>query len=151
MERVAVPEILDVRDIHLGFRAGSVIDAIPMLLLPPLERRFDRATAQTIVEDAVKREREGTTNCGALALPHARVAAVSDFVVTVGANSAGVIEGQAEPRIIFAFISPASKRQEHLTLLASLARLSQNANVVRQVIEAKAPEDVIDTLRAAGI
>ena len=151
MEKIAVPEVLDVRDVHLGFRTSSVIDAIPTLLLPPLERRLDPAIAHAIVEEAIKREKDGTTNCGALALPHARAAAAADFIVTVGANSGGVFEGQAEPRIIFAFVSPAARRQEHLTLLASLARLSQNANVVRQVIEAKTPEEVIDTLRAAGI
>jgi mannitol/fructose-specific phosphotransferase system IIA component (Ntr-type) len=151
MEKLALPELLDARDVHLGFRAGSVIEAIPLLLGPALERRFDAATTQSIIDDAIKRELEGTTHCGALALPHARSAAVADFMLTMGANRDGVIEGQAEPRIIFAFISPAPKRQEHLTLLAALARLSQNPGVVRRLVEAVSREDVVETLRSSGI
>jgi len=146
-----VLELLDARDVQLGFRANSVVDAIPLLLRPALARRVDDATAQAIIDAAIKRESEGATMCGALVLPHARTSAVNDFVLTVAANPQGVIAGQAEPRIMFAFVSPASKRQEHLNLLAALARLSQNPGVVRQVVEATTSGRVIEILRGAGI
>lgn len=151
MEKIAVPELLDVRDVHLGFRASSVLDAIPLLLRPALARRVDDATAQSIIDAAIKRESEGATMCGPLGLPHARTNAIDDFLLAVAANPRGVIDDQAEPRIMFAFVSPASKRQEHLNLLAALARLSQNPGIVQKVVDAGAPGEVLDILRGAGI
>jgi mannitol/fructose-specific phosphotransferase system IIA component (Ntr-type) len=76
---------------------------------------------------------------------------VDEFVVSVGANPGGAIEGQREPRIIFAFVSPERKREEHLHFLASLARLSQNRELVERIASANEAEDVIAALRAAGL
>ena len=148
MERFAVADFLDVRDIHLRFRAASVIDAIPPLLQPALSRRLDESTVRSIINDVVKRETEGTTNCGALGLPHTRSDAVHDFVLSIGVNAEGVIAGQSEPRIMFAFVSPAAGRQEHLNFLAALARLSQNPALVEQIVLAVTPEQVIEAIRS---
>jgi mannitol/fructose-specific phosphotransferase system IIA component (Ntr-type) len=149
MERAAVSDLLDARDIHLRFRAPSVVEAIPALLQPALSRRLDEATVRSIIDDVVKRETEGTTNCGPLGLPHARSNAVDDFVLSIGVNSEGMIAGQREPRILFAFVSPAARRQEHLNFLAALARISQNPAIVEQIVRAVTPEQVIEAIRSA--
>jgi len=141
-----VADLLEPGDIHLHFDAASIAEAIPRLLEPALLREFhDPAIAKTIVDSAVRREEESSTRCGGtVALPHARSSAVDKFVVTLGVRD-------IDPRLIFAFVSPEGQREQHLKLLASLARLSQNSKVVEQITSASKVDQVIDALRSAGI
>jgi len=140
-------EFLRAEDIHLRFAAQSLIEAIPLLLRPALARRVgDRNVVEQIIEAAVKREGETSTRCGSLSLPHARSSAVPEFIVALGANASGVIAGEAEPRLIFTFVSPEAQRDQHLQLLASLARLSQNAQLVSAIAGATSAGDVLGML-----
>jgi mannitol/fructose-specific phosphotransferase system IIA component (Ntr-type) len=146
-----VADVLRAADIHVGFRAASVVDAIPELLAPALTRRsIDAATVESVISAAVRREQETSTRCGAVSLPHARSASVNDFVVALGANSDGVINGEPQPRVIFAFVSPENRREQHLQLLAALARLSQNEAIVEKIAGARSADQVIDALRAGA-
>jgi mannitol/fructose-specific phosphotransferase system IIA component (Ntr-type) len=146
-----VADVLRAADIHAGFRAASVVDAIPQLLRPALTRHnIDAATVENIITAAVRREEDTSTRCGALTLPHARSAAVNEFVVALGANSDGVVSGEPQPRLIFAFVSPESRREQHLQLLAALARLSQNEAIVEKIAGASSADQVLDALRAGS-
>ncbi len=149
---LTITELLRSEDIHLDFQALSILDAIPVLLGPALAQHVSKPEVRgEIITAVIKRERDTATICGTLALPHARHPLVDEFIVSVGANPNGVIAGQREPRVIFAFVSPERKRDEHLHFLASLARLSQNAKLVDQIAGAARPEDVIGALRTAGL
>jgi len=142
-------ELLRTDDVHLGFAASSVIEAIPLLLRPALQRRIhDGNVVEQIIDAAVKREEDTSTRCGALWLPHARSAAISEFVLALGANPAGVITGHPEPRIMFAFASPDGRREQHLQLLAALAKLSQNERIVEKISGASSAEHVMEMLNA---
>ena len=141
-------EFLRADDVHLQFSAPSVIEAIPLLLRPALERRIrDRSVVAQIIDSAVKREGETSTRCGSLSLPHARSSAVPSFILALGTNAAGVI-GEPEPRLIFAFVSPEAQRDQHLQLLATLARLSQNTRMVGAIAGAASAEEVLQMLGA---
>ncbi|HYS55439.1 MAG TPA: PTS sugar transporter subunit IIA [Thermoanaerobaculia bacterium] len=145
-------ELLDRGDIQLHFQAGSVAEAIPLLLRTALMRRVhDASVVSEIVDAAVKREQEISTMCGAVSLPHARSSKLDNFVLALGANAEGTIAGRRDPRLIFAFVSPEGKREQHLQLLASLARLSQNPKVVDQIAAASGADQVIEALRSAGV
>ena len=149
---IGLTDLLDLEDVHVEFQAASVIDAVPILLRPALTRRGIAPQAIEDVLNAVtRREHETATICGSLVLPHARCADVHDFVFAIGANASGVVAGSPEPRLILAFVSPDQKREQHLQLLASLARLSQNAPVVSEIAGAGTAEQIIDALRAAGV
>jgi mannitol/fructose-specific phosphotransferase system IIA component (Ntr-type) len=145
-------ELLDRGDIQLHFSAGSVEEAIPRLLQPPLMRRIhDPAAVSAIIDGVLKREHETSTMCGALALPHTRSSNLDNFILSLGANAEGTIAGHRNPLLIFAFVSPEGKREQHLHLLAALARLSQNPKVVDQIAGASSTDQVIDALRSAGM
>ncbi|HEX9407900.1 MAG TPA: PTS sugar transporter subunit IIA [Thermoanaerobaculia bacterium] len=145
-------ELLHVDDIHFDFRAASIIEAIPLLLRPALERRGEhRQRIDEIIASAIRREEDTPTRCGPLALPHARHAGVADFILSLGVNSAGILPGHPEPRLVFAFVSPEERREQHLQLLASLARLSQNEWIVEKIAGASAADQVVDALRSAGV
>lgn len=149
---VDLTELLHVDDIHFNFQTASVVEAIPLLLRPAImRRRNDSALADRIVAAAIKREEDTSTRCGPLGLPHARSAEVSEFILALGVNASGVIAGHPEPRLIFAFVSPEGRREQHLQLLASLARLSQNERTVEKIAGAATADEVLEALRAAGV
>ena len=149
---VDLTELLHIDDIHFNFQTVSVIEAIPLLLRPAIMRRLDDSVlADRIVAAAIKREEDTSTRCGPLGLPHARSAEVSEFILALGVNASGVIAGHPEPRLIFAFVSPEGRREQHLQLLASLARLSQNERIVEKIAGASTADQVLDALRAAGV
>ncbi|HUJ15191.1 MAG TPA: PTS sugar transporter subunit IIA [Thermoanaerobaculia bacterium] len=146
-----IAELLRADDIHLNFQAASVVDAIPLLLRPALTRRVkDSATVERAIDAAIAREHDTPTRCGPLGLPHARSSGVGEFIVALGANPAGVIAGQPQPRLIFAFVSPEELREQHLQLLAALARLSQNEWIVEKIAAASTPGQVFEALRASA-
>lgn len=143
-------ELLRADDVHLHFQSPSVVEAIPLLLRPAIERRVhNRDISEAIIDAAVKREADTPTRCGPLSLPHARSSSVTDFIVALGANTTGVIAGHPEPRLMFAFVSPEDRRDQHLQLLAKLAKLSQNERIVEKIAGANSGEDVLEILRAA--
>ncbi len=143
-------ELLRADDVHLHFQSASVVEAIPLLLRPALERRVhNRDISEAIIDAAVKREEDTPTRCGPLSLPHARSSSVADFILALGANATGVLAGRPEPRLMFAFVSPEDRRDQHLQLLAKLAKLSQNEWIVEKIAGAKRGEDVLEILRGA--
>ena len=143
-------ELLRADDVHLHFQSASVVEAIPLLLRPALERRVhNRDISEAIIDAAVKREEDTPTRCGPLSLPHARSSSVADFILALGANASGVLAGRPEPRLMFAFVSPEDRRDQHLQLLAKLAKLSQNEWIVEKIAGANSGEDVLEILRAA--
>jgi len=154
---IAMPAIVDLtgllraEDIHLRFEALSVSAAIPLLLRPALERCVhNREVSEAIIDAAVRREEDTPTRCGPLSLPHARSSAVSDFVLSLGANATGVIAGRPEPRLMFAFVSPDDRREQHLQLLAALARLSQNERLVERIAGAASGQEVLEILNSSA-
>lgn len=148
---IAITDLLRLEDIHVRFAAPSIIDAIPVLLQPALDHHVRSDVRDEIVASVIRREQETATTCGTLSLPHARNAHVHRFVVAVAANASGVVAGQPEPRIIFAFVSPDAKREEHLHFLASLARVSQNRALIDRIAGASDAGDVLAALRDAGL
>src|SRR5205807_7661625 len=106
---------------------------------------------ERITAALLAREREVSTVCGAiLALPHARDAAIAEFVAGLGVNANGVIEGNRTVRVIVAFVSPEGDRSGHLALLASLARLSRDARTIDALATAANPQAVVEILRQHG-
>jgi len=100
-----------------------------------------------LIDAVIAREREMPTTCGASAIPHARDVAVKSFVAAIGTNGGGIIEGQREPRVIIAFLSPLEKHGEHLQLLAALSRLAHDTPAMNAIAEAKTAEDAIALLK----
>lgn len=92
------------------------------------------------------RERETPTLCGAIAIPHARDAQVSRFIVSIAVNPTGVLEGVGAPRVLIAFLSPEVKRSEHLDLLARLARLSRDQAAISAMAAAATAQGVLEVI-----
>ncbi|MGZ7031308.1 MAG: PTS sugar transporter subunit IIA [Thermoanaerobaculia bacterium] len=145
-------DLLTTADIAFGIRAADIASAAARLLRETLPKRgYASADVSRLADAVVAREREASTLCGPIAIPHARDAGSKSFVAAIGVNRDGVIEGQPTPRIVFAFVSPESSRTEHLTLLSSLARLSRDQPVIDAIGAATSPEAVLGIIRSRNL
>lgn len=145
-------DLITTADIAFGIRAADIGNAAAELLRHTLpERGYAAADVSRLADAVVAREREASTLCGPIAIPHARDPQSKSFVAAIGVNPDGVIEGQLTPRIVFAFVSPESSRTEHLALLSSLARLSRDQPVIDAIAAAKSPEAVLDIIRSRNL
>ena len=137
-------------DIEIGIRAADVGSAGARLLEHALSRRgYPPDDVARIVAALVERERQISTVCSdTLALPHARDTKIGEFVIALGTNAEGVMDGNRALRVVVAFASPEGDRSGHLELLASLARLSRETQTVKAIAEANDAQAVMEILRA---
>ena len=141
-------DLISSSDVVIGLRAPDVVSAAAELLEQTLPQHgFEPDEVRRLVAKVIAREQEIPTICGTTALPHARDAAINLFVAALAINHDGIVEGQREPRVIIAFLSPESKRSEHLEMLASLSRLSRDTAAIDAIAEAQTPQDVIALLQ----
>ncbi len=141
-------DLIHADDVVLGVRAPDIAAAATGLLETTLPRRgFAPAEVQRLIAAVTAREREAPTTCGVIAIPHARDAGLRTFVAAVAVNRDGIMEGQPEPRVLIAFLSPDQQRAEHLALLATLARLSRDRATIDAIAAAPDAASVVALLQ----
>lgn len=135
-------DLLTTDDVVFGIRAADIGAAAASLLRITLPRHgVEPAETERLVQAVLARERETPTLCGAIAIPHARDARVTEFLVAIGINR------EATPRVLIAFLSPEARRAEHLDLLARLARLSRDQAAISAIAAATTAEAVLEVIR----
>jgi len=141
-------DLLTADDVVFGIREPDVGAAAATLLRTTLPRHgLAAADIARLVDAVLARERETPTLCGTIAIPHARDAQLSQFLLSVAVNPAGVVEGIGAPCVLIAFLSPEAKRSEHLDLLARLARLSRDQAAIGAIAAAKDAQGVLEGFR----
>jgi mannitol/fructose-specific phosphotransferase system IIA component (Ntr-type) len=137
-------DLIQPGDIVIGVKAPDIGAAAARLLRETLPKRgLAPGDIDRLAGAVLEREREAPTLCGAIAIPHARDPLIQSFVAAIGINPGGIVEGLPEPTIVIAFVSPDSKRNEHLALLASLARFGRDNAAVASMAAASSVEDVM--------
>lgn len=103
------------------------------------------STVAALGEDAVyqhlhDREKQGTTGFGnGVALPHARVEGLDEFVVGIAVSRRGVDFAALDRkrcRIIFFILGPAEATADHLKALAAISRQLNSVRVREELIKA---------------
>ena len=141
-------DLLTANDVVFGIRGPDIAAVAAQLLRQTLPHHgFSPAEVERLVAAVIARERETPTLCGAIAIPHARDARVKEFLIAIGINPDGVVEGEATPRVLIAFLSPEARRAEHLDLLARLARLSRDNAAINAIAAATTAEAVLEVIR----
>lgn len=80
--------------------------------------------AEQILKDVLARDEMGTPQFDGVAIPHARSAGISEATVLVARCNPGVVFDPEEPGadVIFMILVPEGAGDEHIQILASLAR-----------------------------
>ena len=103
------------------------------------------------------RDRENLLSTGiglGIAIPHARIESVSEFVVAVGRQPDGIEFGSIDGKpvhIVVLIAGPQDAQQPYLELLAQLSKRLKLEEVRTKVIgDATTPEEVVELLIAAS-
>lgn len=101
------------------------------------------------------REREKLLSTGiglGIAIPHARIDSVSDFVVAVGRRSTGIEFGSIDGKpvsIVVLIVGPKDAQKPYLELLAQLSKRLKLEEVRRQVTGDATPDEVVNLLTSS--
>jgi PTS system fructose-specific IIA component len=102
---------------------------------------------ETFLSDVHAREAQMPTGLeGGIGIPHARSTGVTQPTVAFGRSAAGVDYGASDgpAHLVFLIAAPAGGGDEHLKVLAALARRLVHASFKEALLQASDAEDVVD-------
>jgi len=146
---IELADLLTVDRIDTGCQLSSkkrLMERITSLLLQG-RAQLDR---KTVLQTLIERERLGSTGIGnGVALPHGRINGLDDVIgaVVVLANPLDYDAVDNESvRLAFGLLVPAQANEQHLRILAHLARLFDDEMIRNKVFSANDNQEVFDLL-----
>lgn len=128
-------------------RTAALREVAQLLVGHPAMADFDGFYAELLARD-----RLDTTCLGhAIAIPHARTAAVKSIVLAIGRSDAGIhFENNGEPvRLLFMLGTPKSQPGDYLLVVSALCRLLKEPAQRAALFAAATPADFIRAVAAA--
>ena len=149
----------EVEDIDLSgmLSAGRITDLLGRSKHAVIEELVElMATSENITRrEAFRRavlDREAIMSTGiglGIAIPHARLRSVKDFVIAVGRSKHPIAYDAFDGEPVFIVIMIAAnenQQQEYLKVVAKLIRVLRDSSSRRRVLEAAGPEEVMQIL-----
>jgi mannitol/fructose-specific phosphotransferase system IIA component (Ntr-type) len=137
-----------VLDLAATSKDGTLVELVEAVAGCP--QVTDRAGLLAAVRE---RERLLSTGIGlGIAIPHARIASVTDFVVAVGRHPRGVDFGSIDQKpvhIVVLIAGPQDAQKPYLELLAQLSKRLKLQDVRAKIVGGAAPADVVKLLTQA--
>ena len=132
--------ILEKKSCAIGLRPKSKDEALRSLAdLAAQSGRINAITADEIYRLLSDRESQGSTGFGnEIAIPHARVEGMEEFLLFVATVPRGVefdALDKKKVRIFFVILGPAEAVNEHLKILAFVSRALGHTNVKNELIQ----------------
>lgn len=139
-----INEKMDVRLMRSDFAASSKEDALrQMAALGAKSPVLESLGADELYRHLDEREAAVTTGLGnGVAIPHARIKGLKDFVVFVLIAPRGVEFAALDKRkvhIFFVVFAPGERVPEHLQLLAAISRLLSQEKIRRELLKSTDP------------
>ena len=114
------------------------------------QNRIDDSHAQTIIQQLLQRERFGSSAIGKeLAIPHARIRDLGEFVGAVGIAIGGMEFDSMDrkpTKLIFLTLAPFDDRDRHVQLLSRLANLTKDKRLAMHLLHAINTDDLYELL-----
>ena len=106
---------------------------------------------EALVQAVLEREKIMSTGIGlGIAIPHAKISAVNDFVVAFGKSDAGIefhsLDGKPVNFVVL-IAGPQDQQERYLQLLARITLKLKDAGVRRSLGEANTREEILAALR----
>jgi len=104
----------------------------------------------------MERERQGGTFAGEeILMPHARIEGISRPLIALGVGKSGIRDRDTGrvAKILFLMLSPVEQLTSHVELLGMIARMCQDSQWLRDVLDAESPDEIhriIEARQAAG-
>lgn len=148
---VSLADTLAVDRVHLGVEAESSIAAVK-LALGRMSKGALPIPADVILRGVEEREKAAPTYLGeGIALPHARIQGLSAPFTMVLRSENGVpcVGAREQARLLFVLVTPAGQPRIHQRLQATIARLIQESDYVKErLLTATTAQEVLEAIRA---
>lgn len=143
-------EYLDGPTIDLDLEASSKSEVLARLV-DILVRNNILPADNSLLDALTEREGLGSTGIGhGVAIPHGRTAQIGKPTVVLGRTRQPIdfdaIDGQPT-RLFFLLVAPENGNNDHLYLLAKIARLMKDSDTRAKLLLAETPETALELLR----
>ena len=147
--------ILDKNCCKVNLKAKNKDEVIRKLAsLAKKSTTTDDLTEEEIYRYIREREEQGSTGFGnEMAIPHARIKEMKEFLVLCGVSKKGVdfdAMDKKRVRIIFLILGPEEAVNEHLKILAALSRLLGLPRVKNELLQAPSEISLFETILRYG-
>ena len=130
--------------------AATTKDAALVELVDAAGRSAAVTDAKGLLDAVRERENKLSTGIGlGIAVPHARIESVSEFVVVVGRHATGLEFGSIDEHpvhIVVLIAGPREAKMPYLELLAQLSKRLKLESVRKQISSDATPEEVVTLL-----
>ena len=108
---------------------------------------------EELLKAILDREKIMSTGIGlGIAVPHAKLDSISDFVIAMGISKEGIEFNALDDKPVYIIVMIAGPNQQtmYLRTLAKVTLLLKNRKIRRGIINSKSPEEVMDIIRGFG-
>lgn len=108
---------------------------------------------EELLKAILDREKIMSTGIGlGIAVPHAKLDSISDFVIAMGISKEGIEFNALDDKPVYIIVMIAGPNQQtmYLRTLAKVTLLLKNEKIRRGIINSKSPEEVMDIIRGFG-
>lgn len=140
---------LDESTIRLHLKGGTKEQILAELVDVLVECKCI-AQGPPLLQSLLEREALGSTGIGSgVAIPHGRCREVSQPTVVLGRTDVevefGSIDGRPA-RLFFLIVAPENGDNEHLHILAEIARMTKDSVMLEALLKLESPREVVDLI-----
>lgn len=151
---ISIGNLLSVETICLDLPGSDKASAIEHLA-DLLERTGKLDSKPEFLRAVWDREAQITTGIGmGIAIPHGKSNAVREPVIALGRSAQGInfqsLDGEPAHLILLLAVPEAAAGDEHLRILASLARMLVDEEFRRALLAARTEEEILEVISRAG-
>ncbi|MBN2433952.1 MAG: PTS sugar transporter subunit IIA [Spirochaetes bacterium] len=144
-------DILDTSLCRVDFSAKNKEAALDKIAsIASKSAHFKNISKSEILSGIIEREELGSTGFGdGIAIPHARLKNLDDFVVFVLVSPKGIdfdSLDRRKTRIFCVILAPDEKVNEHLEILASFSRMLSISAMRREILSSRTAEIIYETI-----
>jgi nitrogen PTS system EIIA component len=135
-----------IKDLTSDSKADALSEMIEMASTSP------NIKSSEALHKAIRfRENIMSTGVGlGIAIPHAKISSVTDFVIVLGRSAKGIEYDSLDDKLVHIIILIAAsdtQGEDFLKLLAKIGTVFNKPGNIKKVLEAKSPEDILSVFR----
>ena len=143
-------DLLMVEDINPNLESNDKLGVLKELV-ELIAKRHTGLDKDSVLRILLDREKLGSTGTGeGIAIPHGKVDAISDLIVGFGRSADGVdfdsIDGKPA-HLFFLLVAPANSVGTHLSILARISNLLNDADVRKGLLDADKAAAIYEIIR----
>jgi nitrogen PTS system EIIA component len=140
LDQILKLEYLD-DDLQAKTKADVLVELSSMII-----KGFPKLDKLQIIDILQQREKLGSTGIGdGVAIPHGKVGALEDLVVSFGRSKNGVSFDSMDGKpvhLFFLLLAPENCTGQHLKALAKISKMLKSGNFRKRLMEAKSKSDL---------